>query len=100
MVAGFCVAAVQIEVANVRVCRGIPKEEAGEVVFVKLGASMTHLLHTYMCTKELEVLQVRFDAPPAFEEGDTSSRVCPLVVKVDCMQESRQPIFGFQSYPV
>ncbi len=86
MVAGFCVAAVQVEVANVLVGRGIPKEEAGEVVFVKLGASMTHPLHAYTCAEELDVLQVRFDAPPAFEGGDTSSRVYPTVVKVDRMQ--------------
>jgi hypothetical protein len=100
MVAGFCVAAVQVEVANVLVGRGIPKEEAGEVVFVKLGASMTRPLHTYTRTKELEVLQARFDTPPAFKEGDTSSRVYPTDVKVDRMQESHQPIFGFQSHPV
>jgi hypothetical protein len=100
MVAGFRVAAVQVKVANVLVGRGIPKEEASEVVFVKLGASMTHPLHAYMHTKELEVLQVRFDAPPAFEGGDTSSRVYPTVVKVDCIQESHRPIFGFQSCPV
>ncbi len=86
MVAGFCVAPVQVEVVNVLVGRGIPKEEAGEVVFVKLGTLMTHPLHTYTCAKELEVLQVRFDAPPAFERGDISSRVYPTVVKVDRMQ--------------
>ncbi len=86
MVAGFCVAAVQVEVANVLVGRGIPKEEAGESLFVKLGALMTHSFHAYTCVKELEVLQVRFDTPPAFEGGDTSSRVYPTVVKVDRMQ--------------
>ncbi len=100
MVAGFCVATVQVKVANVLVSRGIPKEEAGEVMFVKLGASMTHPLHAYTRTEELEALQVRFDAPPAFKGGDTSSRVYPTVVKVDRVQESRQPIFGFQSHPV
>jgi hypothetical protein len=100
MVAGFRVAAVQVEVANVLVGRGIPKEEAGEVVFVELGALMTRLLHAYTCTKELEVLQVRFDAQPAFKGGETSSRVYTTVVKVDRMQESRRPIFGFQSRPV
>jgi hypothetical protein len=100
MVAGFCVAAVQVEVANDLVSRGIPKEEASEVVFVELGALITHPPHAYMCAKELEVLQVRFDAPPAFEGGDTSSRVYPTIVKVDRMQLSRRPIFGFQSHPV
>jgi hypothetical protein len=75
MVAGFCVAAVQVMVANVLVGRGIPKEEASEVIFVKFGVLMTRPLHAYTCAKELEVLQVRFDAPPAFEGGDTSSRV-------------------------
>jgi hypothetical protein len=100
MVAGFCVAAVQVKVENVLVGRGIPKEEASEVVFVKLGALMTRPLHAYTRAKELEVLQVRFDAPPAFEGGGTSLRVYPTVVKVDRMQESRRPIFGFQSHPV
>ncbi len=100
MVEGFCVAAVQGEVANVLVSRGIPKEEAGEVVFVKLGVSMTRWLHAYTRAKELEVLQVRFDAPPAFEGGDTSLRVYLTVVKVDHMQESHRPIFWFQSRPV
>jgi hypothetical protein len=75
MVAGFCAAAVQAEVANVLVSRGTPKKDASEVVFVKLGASMTHPFHAYTRAEELEVLQVRFDAPPAFEGGDTSSRV-------------------------
>jgi hypothetical protein len=37
MVAGFCVAAVQVEVANVLVGRGIPKEEAGEVLREQLS---------------------------------------------------------------
>jgi hypothetical protein len=98
--AGFCVATVQVKVANVLVGRGIPKEEASEVMFAKLGAFMTHPLHAYTRAKKLEVLQVRFDAPPAFKGGDTSSRVYPTVVKVDRMQESRRPIFGFQSRPV
>jgi hypothetical protein len=100
MVAGFCVVAVQVKVGNVLVGRGIPKEEASEVMFVKLGALMTHPLHAYTRAKELEILQVRFDTPPVFEGGDTSLRVCPTVVKVDRMQESCQPIFGFQSHPV
>ncbi len=61
---------------------------------------MTRPLHTYTRAEELEALQVRFDAPPAFKGDDTSSRVYLMVVKVDLMQESHRPIFGFQSRPV
>ncbi len=55
-------------------------------MFVKLEALMTHPLHAYTRAKKLEVLQVRFDAPPAFKGGDTSLRVYLMVVKVDRMQ--------------
>jgi hypothetical protein len=86
MVAGFCVATVEVEVSNVLVGRGVTKEKAGEVMFVELGASIPYPLHADTCTKELKVLKVRLDAPPAFEGGDTSTRVYATVVEVDRME--------------
>jgi hypothetical protein len=86
MVAGFCVAAVEVEVSNVLVGRGVTKEKASEVVFVELGALIPCPLHTDTCTKELEVSKVRLDAPPAFKGGDTSTRVYATVVEVDRME--------------
>jgi hypothetical protein len=53
MMARFCGAAVQVEVADVLVCRGIPKEEAREIVLIELGPSNAHPLYTDMRTKEL-----------------------------------------------
>jgi hypothetical protein len=38
MVARFCVAAVEVKVANVLLCRGVPEEQSGKVVFVKFGS--------------------------------------------------------------
>ncbi len=85
MVAGFCVAAVKVKVSNVLVCRGVTKEKAGEAVFVKLVALIPCPLHTDTGPKELEVSKVRLDAPPAFEGGDTSTRVYTMIVEVDRM---------------
>ncbi len=46
MVAGFCVAAGEVKIANVLVSRGVPEEQSGKVVFVKFGALISCLLHT------------------------------------------------------
>ncbi len=86
MVAGFCVAAVEVEVSNVLVGRGVTKEKAGEVMFVELGALIPCPLQADTRTKELEVLKARLDAPPAFEGGDTSTRVYLTVVEVHRME--------------
>ncbi len=83
MVAGFCVAALEVKVANVLVGRGVPEEQAGEVVFVLFGVLIPCLLHTDARTKELEVLKVRFDTPPTFKGGDTCSGMYATVVNVD-----------------
>ncbi len=100
MVAGFCVATVEVKVANVLVCRGVPEEQSGEVVFVQFGALIPCLLDAYMRTKEFEVLEVWFDAPPSFEVGDTRTGVDTSVVEVGCMEQSSRPILRFQSSPI
>ncbi len=84
--AGFCVAALEVEVANVLVSRGVPEEQAGEVVFVQFGVLISCLPYADARTKELEVLKVRFDAPPTFEGGDTCSGMYATVVNVDRME--------------
>jgi hypothetical protein len=53
MMARFCGAAVQVEVADVFVCRGIPEEEAREIVLIKLGPSNARLLYTDTRAEEL-----------------------------------------------
>ena len=53
MMACFCGAAVQVEVADVLVCRGIPKEEAREIVLIKLGPSNARPLYTDTRAEEL-----------------------------------------------
>ncbi len=88
MVAGFCVAAGEVKVANVLVSRGVPKEQSGKVVFVKFGAAISCLLHADTRTEECEVLEVWFDAPPTFERGDTGTGVDTTIVEVGCMEQS------------
>jgi hypothetical protein len=87
MVAGFCVAAGEVKVANVLVSRGVPKEQSGKVVFVEFGALISCLLHADTRTKEFEVLEVWFDAPPTFERGDTGTGVDTTIVEVGCMEQ-------------
>ena len=71
----FHVATVEVEVANILVCRSVPKEKSCEVVFVKFGAPGTGLFDAYACAKEFEVLQVWFGTPPTLERSDTGARV-------------------------
>ena len=96
MLAHFCVAAVEVKVANVLVCRGIAEEQSGKVVVVEFGALISCLLHADTRTKEFEVLEVWFDAPPTFERGDSGMGVDMMVVEVGCMEQSSQPILWFQ----
>jgi hypothetical protein len=46
-------ATVQVKVADVLVCRGIPKEEAREIVLIELGPSNAHPLYTDTRVEEL-----------------------------------------------
>ncbi len=87
MVAGFCVAAGEVKVANVLVSRGVPEEQSGKVVFVEFGESISCLLHADTGTKEFEVLEVWFDAPPTFKRGDTGTGVDTTIVEVGCMEQ-------------
>ncbi len=87
MVADFCVAAGEVKVVNVLVSRGVPKEQSGKVVFVEFGVLISCLLHTDMRTKEFEVLEVWFDAPPTFKRGDTGTGVDTTIVEVGCMEQ-------------
>ncbi len=87
MVAGFCVVAGEVKVANVLVSRGVPKEQSGKVVFVEFGASISCLLHADMRTKEFEVFEVLVDTPPTFERGDTGTGVDTTIVEVGCMEQ-------------
>ncbi len=96
----FCVATVEVKVANVLVCRGVPKEQSGEVVFVQFGVSIPCLLDAYTHTEEFEVLEVWFDAPPSFKRGDTRTGVNALVVEVGRIEQSSRPILRFRSIPI
>ncbi len=87
MVASFCVAAGEVKVENVLVSRGVSKEESGKVVFVKFGALISCMLYADTCTKEFEVLEVWFDAPPTFKRGDTGTGVDTMIVEVGCMEQ-------------
>ncbi len=87
MVAGFCVAAGVVKVANVLVSRGVPKEQSSKVMFVEFGALISCLLHADMRTKEFEVLEVWFDTPPTLERGDTGTGVDTTIVEVGCMEQ-------------
>ena len=71
----FCVAIVEVEVANILVCSSVPKEKSCEVVFVEFGAPGTGLFDAYACAKEFEVLQVWFGTPPTLKRSDTGARV-------------------------
>ncbi len=86
--AGFCVVAGEVKVANVLVSRGVPKEQSGKVVFVEFGSLISCLLHADTCTKEFEVLEVWFDASPTFERGDTGTGVDTTIVEVGCIEQS------------
>ncbi len=88
MVAGFFVAAGEVKVVNVLVSRGVPKEQSGKVVFIEFGALISCLLHADMRTKEFEILEVWFDAPPTFKRGDTGTGVDTTIVEVGCMEQS------------
>ena len=68
-------ATVEVEVANILVCRSVPEEKSCEVVFVEFGVPGTSLFDAYTCAKKFEVLQVRFGTPPTLERSDTSARV-------------------------
>ncbi len=87
MVAGRCVAAGEVKVANVLVSRGVPEEQSGRIVSIEFGALISCLLHADTCTKEFEVLEVWFDAPPTFERGDTGMGVDTTIVEVGCMEQ-------------
>ncbi len=52
MMARFCGAPVQVKVADVLVCRGIPEEDAREIVLIKLGPSNARPLYTDMRAEE------------------------------------------------
>ena len=61
---------------------------------------MIHPLHAYTCTKELEVLQVRFDAPPAFKGGDIGTQVNATVMESHRIEKSCRPVFWCKGCPV
>jgi hypothetical protein len=71
MVAGFCSVHHHVQVLNVSVSGSIAKEDACEVVFVQFRVTIAGLLHAHSQTKQLEVMEVRFDSPPSFKRGDT-----------------------------
>ncbi len=100
MVAPFRVAAVEVKVANVLVCRGVPKEQSGKVMFAEFGALISCLLHADTRTEEFEVLEVWFNTPPTFKRGDSGTGVDTAVVQVGRMEQSSQPILCFQGCAV
>jgi hypothetical protein len=87
MVASFCIAAGEVKVANVLVSRDVLEEQSGKVMFVEFEALISCLLHADTRTKEFEVLEVWFDAPPTFERGDTGTGVDTTIVEVGCIEQ-------------
>ncbi len=78
----FSVAAVEVEVANILVRGGVPKEQSGEVVIVEFGSTVPCLLDAYTCAEEFQVLEIRFGTPPSFKWSDSSAGVNPMVMEV------------------
>ncbi len=65
--AAFSVAAVEVEVANILVHGGVPKEQSGEVMFVEFGSTVHCLLDAYTCAEEFQVLEIQFGTCPKLE---------------------------------
>ena len=80
--AAFSVAGVEVEVANILVRGGVPKEQSGEVMFVEFGSTVPCLLDAYTCAEEFQVLEIRFGTPPSFERSDSSAGVNPTDMEV------------------
>jgi hypothetical protein len=80
MVTAFCVATVEVKVANILVCRSVPEKKSCKVVFDEFGAPDTGLFDAYACAKEFEVLQVRFGTPPTLERSDTGAGVYSAIM--------------------
>jgi hypothetical protein len=93
MVAGFGEFAGKIKVPYVLIGGGVSEEQAGEIVPVHFLSSIPCTIHAYSRTKEFEVPEVWFDAPPAFKGGDMGTQVNATVVEVHRMEESCQPVF-------
>ncbi len=81
MAAGLDDAQCGVEVDDVQSLCRVPKEDAGEIVFVELTSTRASLLDADAGAKHFQ-MQVRLAAIPAFVQSLASSRVYQLVVRV------------------
>ncbi len=83
MVAAFHKTGVQIKVADIVIGCSKSKEDASEVVGIKLSAPVTTTLDTHLQAKHFQMGEIGFCAKITFEGSDFDFGMGQTIVEVD-----------------
>jgi hypothetical protein len=80
---------VKVEVDYILVCSGVPKEDASEVVSIKLAPTDTGTFNADASAEQLEISDVRFTTAPRLVWGLANGGMHEAIVKIRRVYQSR-----------
>ena len=80
---------VEVEVKDILVCSGVPKEDASEVVPIELAPSDTGTFNADASAEQLESSNIRFTTAPRLVGGLANGRMHEAIMKIRHVYQSR-----------